>query len=137
MKDDQRRQQEKQKRQKIEQEKEDAKTVEQKEQDVFKNKGNELYKVRKFDEQIGQYDLQIAKCPNDITYYNNKCAVLLELGKFDECEKLINEILEKKYEMNSQSKDLGTRFWPPSSLFRNFMNLSISLENKALNERKK
>lgn len=34
-------------------------------------------------------------------YYNNKAAVYLEQGKFEECEKLLKDILDRKYEMNS------------------------------------
>lgn len=67
----------------------------------LKNKGNEQYKSRHFEEAIKLYDEAISLSPNDMTYYNNKAAVLIEMGKFEECETLIKSVLEKKYEMNS------------------------------------
>lgn len=79
----------------------DERTEEQKKADAFKDEGNKLYKAKKFDEAIAQYDQAIETVPNDIIYYNNKCAVLLEQEKFEECEKVCNDLLTRRYEMNS------------------------------------
>lgn len=67
----------------------------------FKNKGNELYKARKFEEAIEAYDSAILIHPNEVTYYNNKAAVLLELGRYEECEALLKSTLERRYEINT------------------------------------
>lgn len=79
----------------------DERTEESKKADAFKDEGNALYKNKEFEAAIEKYDKAIEAQPNDITYYNNKAAVLLEQKRFTECEKLCTEVLEKKYEMNS------------------------------------
>jgi stress-induced-phosphoprotein 1 len=67
----------------------------------LKIKGNELYKSRQFNEAIAAYDEAIGLNPNEMTFYNNKAAVLIETGKFEECERLLTSVLEKRYEINS------------------------------------
>jgi len=67
----------------------------------FKTKGNDLYKARKFPEAIEAYDAAISINPNEVTYYNNKAAVLIELGHFAEAEALVKSTLERRYEINS------------------------------------
>ena len=89
------------KKPKVEEVKKDERTEEQKTADAFKEEGNALYKAKKFDEAIAQYDKAIEACPNDLTYYNNKAAVFLEQQRFDEVESMLKGVLEKKYEMNS------------------------------------
>ena len=62
-----------------------------------KNKGNDLYKQRKFDEALACYDQAIELDPTDITFLNNKSAVYFEQGNYDEaikqCEKAIFGVL--------------------------------------------
>jgi len=82
---------------------EDLRTPEQKEADEFKTKGNEVYKAKKFEEALGFYDKAIALEPNDLTYYNNKNAVYIEMGA-DHWEKVLEnckDLLERRYEINS------------------------------------
>ncbi len=47
------------------------------------------------------YDEAIALNPNDMTYYNNKAAVLIEQGKFEDGETILRKTLENRYDMNS------------------------------------
>jgi len=83
----------------------DLRTDEQKEADEFKSKGNELYKKKQFEEAIAEYDKAIDKCPNDMTYHNNKCAVWTEMGKanpeyFDKVIEICDDLIKRRYEMN-------------------------------------
>jgi len=84
---------------------EDPRTPRQKEADELKNEGNQLYRKRKFDEAIGCYDKAIEKEPNDLTYYNNKCAVLVELGdeNYPKVLKTCEDLLSRRYEINSEN----------------------------------
>lgn len=50
-----------------------------------KSLGNEQYKQKKFDEALKHYDKAIELDPTDMTYINNKAAVYLEMGNFEEC----------------------------------------------------
>jgi len=67
----------------------------------MKTQGNELYKARKFEEALVAYDGAIGLNPNEVTYYNNKAAVLIEMGRLDECETLLKDVVNRRYEMNS------------------------------------
>jgi len=85
---------------------EDLRSEETKKADDFKSQGNELYKAKKFEEALAMYDKAIEAQPNDIVYYNNKCAVWAEMGKTDPTyyEKVLEtckDLLERRYEMNS------------------------------------
>merc|ERR1719261_110023 len=75
----------------------DLRTDEQKEADEFKTKGNELYKAKKFEAALEQYDKAIAICPNDLTYHNNKNAVYIEMGEehWDKVMENCKDLLER------------------------------------------
>jgi stress-induced-phosphoprotein 1 len=68
----------------------------------LKAKGNELYKSKRFDEALSCYDDAIALNRNEMTFFNNKAAVLLEMGRFEECETILKSAIERRYEMNSE-----------------------------------
>jgi len=108
----------------------------------LKNKANELYKARKFDEAIELYDQAIAINSNDMTFFNNKAAVLIELGKFDECEKLLMETIERRYEMNSSFSN-GASYEKCAKIYNRLASLflkqskfkqAIEAYNKSLTE---
>merc|ERR550514_294847 len=99
----------------------DLRSPEQKEADEFKAKGNELYKKKQFEEALVEYDKAIAKVPDDMTYYNNKCAVWTEMGKekpeyWDKVLETCQDILNRRYEMNSALKD-GASFEKVAKVF--------------------
>mmetsp|Transcript_6163 Transcript_6163/g.11020 ORF Transcript_6163/g.11020 Transcript_6163/m.11020 type:complete len:587 (+) Transcript_6163:63-1823(+) len=50
-----------------------------------KERGNELYKSKKFDEALAAYDEAIALDPTNMTFVNNKAAVYFTAKKYDEC----------------------------------------------------
>jgi len=81
----------------------DLRTDAQKTADEFKTKGNELYKAKKFAEALVEYDKAIEAEPNDMTYYNNKNAVYLEMGPeyYDKVLTTCQELLDRRYDMNS------------------------------------
>jgi len=81
----------------------DERTDEQKEADEFKTQGNALYKAKKFEEAIAMYDKAIEKEPNDFVYYNNKCAVWIEMGEahFDDVLTCCKDLIDRRYEINS------------------------------------
>jgi len=80
----------------------DLRTDGQKKADEFKTKGNELYKAKKFEEALVEYDKAIEAEPNDITYHNNKNAVYVEMGpeNYDKVFESCQDLLNRRYEMN-------------------------------------
>ena len=50
-----------------------------------KERGNELYKAKKFDEAVAAYNEAIALDPTNMTFANNKAAVYFTSKKWDEC----------------------------------------------------
>lgn len=50
-----------------------------------KERGNDLYKSKKFDEAIAAYDEAIALDPTNMTFLCNKAAVYLTTKKYDDC----------------------------------------------------
>lgn len=81
----------------------DNRTPEQKQADEHKTKGNELYKAKKFEEALAEYDKAIAIEPNDLIYYNNKNAVYMEMGAeyYDKVLENCQDLLNRRYEINS------------------------------------
>merc|ERR1719235_1494941 len=128
-------------------EEEDLRDPETKEADEFKSKGNELYKKKQFEEAIAMYDKAIEKQPNDITYYNNKCAVWIELAKNDASyyEKVMEtcrDLLQRRYEMNSANSG-GASFEKVAKVYNRMASVmekqkkfdqAIEFYNKALTE---
>jgi stress-induced-phosphoprotein 1 len=59
-----------------------------------KDRGNALYKEKKFDEALAAYDEAIAIDETNILYHSNKAAVYIEMGQCDKAIQLCEEALE-------------------------------------------
>lgn len=59
-----------------------------------KEKGNTLYKAKKFEEAIAAYDEAISLDPTNMMFLNNKAAVFIELKKINEAIELCNDALQ-------------------------------------------
>ena len=69
--------------------------------EYFKNKGNELYKQRKFEEALKHYDLAIEKDPTDISFLTNKGAVYLEMGEYEMCLQVCQKAIDMRLEVKA------------------------------------
>jgi len=123
---------------------EDLRTPEQKEADEWKSKGNELYKKKQFKEAIEMYDKAIEKVPDDITYQNNKCAVLIEMGpdNYDQVMDICKDLVTRRYEINSANRG-GASFEKVAKVFNRMASIhekrkefaeAIEMYSKALLE---
>jgi len=125
----------------------DTRTPERKEMDELKATGNAFYKKRKFDEAIRCYDQALEKQPNDLTFHNNKCAVLVEQSK-DNYEKVLEtcrDLISRRYEINSANPD-GASFEKVAKVYNRMASVlekqnkyaeAIEMYNKSLMEETK
>lgn len=79
----------------------DPLTEEQKKSQEFKNEGNKLYKQKKFDEALEQYDKAIELDPSNLLLENNKAAVYLEMGEFEKCIETCTKAIERRYDVKA------------------------------------
>ena len=51
--------------------------------EIAKNKGNDLFKKKQFNDALNYYEEAIQLNPNEPLYYNNKAAAYIELNELD------------------------------------------------------
>lgn len=56
-----------------------------KEAEAFKAQGNDFYKKRQFTEALEYYQQAIDRCPEELTFINNKATCFFEMKKYDDC----------------------------------------------------
>lgn len=88
---------EEEEKRRMEEERRKNKTPEQLEGDDHKLKGNELYKQKKFEEALQEYEAAIKVNPTDIMYYYNKAAVYLEMKDNEKAVETCVHALENRY----------------------------------------
>jgi len=59
-----------------------------------KEKGNELFKSKKFEDALAAYDEAIAQDPTNMTFISNKAAVYFNTKRYDECIEACKEAVE-------------------------------------------
>merc|ERR1712127_217148 len=59
-----------------------------------KEKGNQLYKSKKFEEALAAYDEAIALDPTSMTFVSNKAAVYFTTKQYDECIQACKDAVE-------------------------------------------
>jgi len=90
------------------------------------------------------YDKAIEKMPNDLIYYNNKCAVWIEMGEeyYDKVLETLQDLVTRRYEINSACPG-GASFEKVAKVFsrmaavyekRKQFDQAIEMYNKSLME---
>ncbi|GAB2274116.1 Hsp70-Hsp90 organizing protein 2 [Dionaea muscipula] len=69
-----------------------------------KEAGNAAYKKKDFDTAIGHYTKAIELDDEDISFWTNRAAVYLEMGKYEECIKDCDHAVERGRELRSDFK---------------------------------
>ncbi len=70
-----------------------------------KEKGNALYKTKKFDEALMAYDEAIELDPTNMTFLSNKAAVYFTMKNYDECIKMCKDAVEVGKENRAPFED--------------------------------
>ncbi|KAL9250817.1 Hsp70-Hsp90 organizing protein 2-like protein [Drosera capensis] len=69
-----------------------------------KEAGNAAYKKKEFEKAIGCYTKAIELDDEDISFFTNRAAVYLEIGKYDECIQDCDKAVERGRELRSDYK---------------------------------
>eukprot|EP00245_Coleochaete_scutata_P013383 TRINITY_DN5419_c2_g1_i1.p1 TRINITY_DN5419_c2_g1~~TRINITY_DN5419_c2_g1_i1.p1 ORF type:complete len:574 (+),score=174.40 TRINITY_DN5419_c2_g1_i1:258-1979(+) len=69
-----------------------------------KEEGNAAYKKKLFDEAIGHYSKALELDDEDVTFYTNRAAVYLEMGKYDEAIVDCDKAVERGRELHADYK---------------------------------
>ena len=72
-----------------------------------KERGNALYKEKKFEEALAAYDEAIALDPNNILFVSNKAAVYIEMGETDRAIEICNGAIEHGRAHRASYEDLA------------------------------
>jgi len=72
-----------------------------------KLRGNNAYKLKKFEEAISAYDEAISLDDSDISFITNRAAVHFEMGNFDECIKDSDLALDRGREIRADFKQIA------------------------------
>ncbi|KAG8201055.1 hypothetical protein JTE90_002730 [Oedothorax gibbosus] len=75
-----------------------------------KDKGNELYKEKKFEEALAQYEKAIELDPTEMTFLTNKAAVYFEQKKYEECVKECEKAVEVGKENRADFKKVAKAY---------------------------
>merc|ERR1712170_256928 len=70
-----------------------------------KEKGNKLYKSKKFDDALAAYDEAIALDPTNMTFISNKAAVYFTSKRYDECIQACQDAVEVGKENRAPFED--------------------------------
>lgn len=105
------------------------------EADAAKAEGNKLYKLKKFDEAIDQYN-KAWELHNDITYLNNRAAAEYENGDYDAAIKTCETAIEQGREVRADYKLISKSFARLGNTYlkKNDMQSAVKYFDKSLTE---
>uniref|UniRef100_A0A8C9GEY1 Stress-induced-phosphoprotein 1 n=1 Tax=Piliocolobus tephrosceles TaxID=591936 RepID=A0A8C9GEY1_9PRIM len=119
---------EKEKKRKEEEEKRKNRTPEEIEGEEHKLKGNELYKQKKFEEALKEYDEAIKVNPNDMTYYYNKAAVYIEMKLYDKAIETCLYVIENRYNFKAEFTQVAKLYNRLAMCYTNIKDYNKAIE---------
>jgi len=102
----------------------------------FKNKGNEAYKKKEFDDALKLYDQALQIEPSNIVYLTNKAAAHFEMGKLDECIADCEKAIDEGRKQRADYKLIAKAYSRMGNAYLKMEDYSKALEayNKSLTE---
>ncbi|CRH03809.1 Hsp70/Hsp90 organizing protein, putative [Plasmodium relictum] len=93
-----------------------------------KLKGNELYKQKKFEEALKEYDEAIKVNPNDIMYYYNKAAVYIEMKNYEKSIETCLYAIENRYNFKADFNQVAKLYNRLAICYVNMKNYDKAIE---------
>lgn len=114
---------------------EDVSSSSEADADAAKAEGNKLYKLKKFDEAIEQYN-KAWELHNDITYLNNRAAAEYEKGDYDTAIKTCETAIEQGREVRADYKLIAKSFARLGNTYlkKNDLQSAVKYFDKSLTE---
>ncbi|VWU52068.1 Hsp70/Hsp90 organizing protein [Hepatocystis sp. ex Piliocolobus tephrosceles] len=119
---------EKERKRKEEEEKRKNRTPEEIKGEEHKLKGNELYKQKKFEEALKEYDEAIKVNPKDIMYYYNKAAVYIEMKSYDKAIETCLHVLENRYDFKAEFTQVAKLYNRLAICYTNIKDYNKAIE---------
>ncbi|ANQ06487.1 STI1-like protein [Plasmodium coatneyi] len=96
--------------------------------DEHKQKGNEFYKQKKFEEALQEYEEAIKINPNDIMYHYNKAAVYIEMKEFDKAIETCLYAIENRYNFKADFAQVAKVYNRLAISYTNVKNYDKAIE---------
>ncbi|XP_052832345.1 stress-induced-phosphoprotein 1-like [Octopus bimaculoides] len=93
-----------------------------------KIKGNDEYKAKNFNKALKHYEIALEYDPNNITVINNKAAVFLDQGKYQECVELCTNALKLDPKNKVERKTLAKTYYRLAKAYEKLNDLENSLK---------
>merc|ERR1740136_92238 len=107
---------------------EERKLAAQKASVVAKEKGNSLYKAKKFDDALAAYDEAIALDPTNMTFLSNKAAVYFTSKRYQECVTACSEAVEVGKNNRAPFEDRGKALFRCAKAYQKMGDLTNAIE---------
>jgi len=95
---------------------------------VAKEKGNDLYKTKKFEEALAAYDEAIAIDPTCMTFLLNKAAVYFTQKKYDDCVENCKKAIEVGKENMAPFEDRAKAYTRCAKAYQKKLDLGKAIE---------
>jgi len=101
-----------------------------------KNRGNEFYKKKEFENALKCYNDAIELDPDNISYLTNKAAVFFEMGNYEQCLKESEQAVEKGHNLRVDFKLIAKALCRMGNAYMKMEKYDEAIDalNKALTE---
>ncbi|KAJ5066190.1 hsp70-hsp90 organizing protein [Anaeramoeba ignava] len=103
---------------------------------AIKEKGNKHFRNKEFDKALECYDEAITLYPNEMSFYNNKAAVYVEMKEYEKCHETLDQAIEYGRKIYAPFPEIAKLFARKGNAYRKNGDLKSAIEmyKKSLTE---